>query len=80
MKKREIPINFKKVYVTTYGLQTMAITQKQAEERAVLGISLRHKITNVEIRQKRGITDITKRVAEPKLQWVEHVARQDRER
>lgn len=93
LKNRNIPINLKrKVYdacilpVSTYGLETTTLTQKSAErlrttqramERSMLGISLRDKIRNTEIRRRTKVKDIIERVAELKWRWVGHVARQD---
>lgn len=95
-KNSGIPINLKrKVFdtcilpVATYGLETMAMTKKTAErlrvmqramERAMLGITLRDRNRNEEIRQRTKVVDIIKRIAELKWQWVGHVARQDQTR
>lgn len=96
LKNSKIPINLKrKVYdtcvlpIATYGLETMAITKntanrlrvtQRAMERAMLGICLRDKIRNEEIRRRTKVTDIIKRVAELKWRWVGHVARQNSDR
>lgn len=92
-KNGDIPINLKrKVFdtcilpVATYGLETMALTKKTANqlrvmqramERTMLNISLRDRRRNEEIRQRTKVVDIVTRVAELKWQWVGHVARQD---
>lgn len=96
LKNNDIPINLKrKVYETcilpvqTYGLETMTITQKSAKllrvaqramERAMLGISLRNRVKNEEIRRRTKIPDIMQRVAHLKWQWAGHVAREDTNR
>lgn len=93
LKSQSIPINLKrKVYeacilpVTTYGLETMTLTERSAErlrttqramERAMLGISLRDRIRNEEIRKRTRVTDVMRRAAELKWRWAGHVARQD---
>jgi len=43
----------------------------------MLGISLRNKIRNEEIRRRTKVVDIMKRISESKWQWVGHVARQN---
>lgn len=92
LRDNTIPINLKrKVYdtcilpVSTYGLETVALTQINAKklrimqrgmERSMLGISLRDKIKNEEIRRRTGVKDIVERIAELKWQWTGHIARQ----
>ncbi|CAH2243373.1 jg5178 [Pararge aegeria aegeria] len=44
-------------------------------ERAMLGVSLRNKIKNVEIRRRTKVTDIAQRVAKLKWQWAGHIVR-----
>lgn len=94
--KSDISINLKKeVYdtcvlpVMTYGLETMAFTVKtinrlrvaqRAMERNMLGLRLVDRIMNDEIRRRTKLTDIIKRTAEQKWNWVGHVARQPEER
>ena len=84
LKDGTIPINLKrKVYescllpVATYGLETMTLTERslnrlrttqRAMERAMLGISLRERIRNENIRRRTGVTDVIERIA--KWQWV----------
>ena len=93
LKNKTIPINLKrKVYdtcilpVCTYGLETMSLTKKtikklgtnqRAMERNMLGITLRDKIRNTEIRRKTNIRDIVEEVAKMKWRWAGHVARYD---
>lgn len=43
-------------------------------ERIILGISLRDRIQNNEIRTKTKITDIMQRMAIFKWQWMGHIA------
>lgn len=91
LREPKIPINLKrKVYntcvlpVATYGLETASLTKgsanrlricQRAMERAMLGISLRDRIRNKEIRRRTGIMDVVERVARLKWQWAGHVAR-----
>lgn len=91
LKNNSIPINLKrKVYdtcilpVCTYGVETMSLTKKSAKklettqramERSMLGISLRDKIRNTEIRRKTKVRDIVKEVARMKWRWAGHIAR-----
>lgn len=95
-KDKKVPLHLKrKAYnscilpVITYGLETMAITRKVAEqlkvtqramERVMLGITLRDKVRNRQLRDKTKITDVIERVASLKWRWIGHVARQDSER
>ncbi|CAH2210113.1 jg2728 [Pararge aegeria aegeria] len=44
-------------------------------ERAMLGVSLRDQIRNVEIRRRTRVTDIAQRVAKLKWQWAGHIVR-----
>ncbi|KAL3287523.1 hypothetical protein HHI36_001992 [Cryptolaemus montrouzieri] len=93
LKSREVPINFKRktfetciMPVLTYGLETMTLTRayanklqvtQRAMERSMLGVSLRDKIKNEEIRRRTRVTDILRRIAELKWHWAGHVARQE---
>ncbi|CAH2243094.1 jg14115 [Pararge aegeria aegeria] len=43
--------------------------------RAMLGVSLRDQIRNVEIRRRTRVTDIAQRVAKLKWQWAGHIVR-----
>lgn len=90
LKNLAMPINLKrKVYescilpVTTYGLETTAITQKSASrlktsqramEMAMLGINLKDRVGNIEIRRRTKITDVMARIASLKWRWAGHVA------
>ncbi|CAH2210275.1 jg3087 [Pararge aegeria aegeria] len=49
-------------------IRRLRVTQR-AMERAMLGVSLRDKIRNVEIRSRTRVTDIAQRVAKLKWQW-----------
>ncbi|CAH2245611.1 jg6536 [Pararge aegeria aegeria] len=44
-------------------------------ERAMLGVSLRNQIRNVEIRRRTRVTDIAQRVAKLKWQWAGPIVR-----
>lgn len=96
LRSRDTPINLKrKVFescvlpVLTYGLETIPLTCKavnklqvtqRAMERAMLGISLRNKVPNEEIRRRTQLTDVSERVAQLKWRWAGHIARQSTER
>ncbi|CAH2267381.1 jg27564 [Pararge aegeria aegeria] len=63
----------------TYGSETWSLTMglirrlrvtQRAMERAMLGVSLRNQIRNVEIRRRTRVTDIAQRVAKLKWQWA----------
>ena len=49
-------------------------------ERALLGISLRERIHNENIRRRTGVTDVIERIAKLKWQWVGHIGRPYRKR
>ncbi|CAH2251398.1 jg6007 [Pararge aegeria aegeria] len=51
------------------------IKRVAAMERAMLGVSLRDRIRNVEIRRRTRVTDIAQRVAKLKWQWAGHIVR-----
>ncbi|KAI8421549.1 hypothetical protein MSG28_009582 [Choristoneura fumiferana] len=48
---------------------------QRAMERAMLGVSLRDRIRNEEIRRRTRVTDIAKRISSLKWQWAGHIAR-----
>lgn len=91
LRQPKIPVNLKrKVYdtcilpVATYGLETVTLTMNSANrlrvcqramERAMLGVSLRDRIRNVDIRRRTGVCDVVERVAKLKWQWAGHLAR-----
>ena len=68
----------------TYGTETWSLTAglinklrvtQRAMERAMLGVSLRDKIRNEEIRRRTKVTDIALKVSKLKWQWAGHIAR-----
>ncbi|KAI8424369.1 hypothetical protein MSG28_002896 [Choristoneura fumiferana] len=70
--------------VMTYGSETWALTMglmrklkvtQRAMERAMLGVSLRDRIRNDDIRSRTKVTDIARRIAKLKWQWAGHIAR-----
>lgn len=70
--------------VMTYGSETWSLTMglirrlkvtQRAMERAMLGVSLRDRIRNEEIRRRTKVTDIARRIAQLKWQWAGHIAR-----
>lgn len=89
--KSDIPMCLKrKVFdqcvlpVLTYGSETLTLTQKtvnkiritqRAMERSMLGVTLRDKIRNEELRRKTKITDAIERITHLKWNWAGHVAR-----
>ncbi|CAK1604107.1 unnamed protein product [Parnassius mnemosyne] len=87
----DIPQNLKtKLYnqcvlpVMTYGTETWSFTAgrmrklkvaQRAMERAMLGVSLRDKLRNEDIRSRTRVTDIAQRISKLKWQWAGHIAR-----
>jgi len=70
--------------VLTYGAETLTITKasanklrvaQRAMERAMLGVSLRDRMTNEWIRQQTKVTDVMERIASLKWNWAGHIAR-----
>ena len=68
----------------TYGSETWSLTTglvkklkvaQRAMERAMLGISLRDRIRNEEIRRRIKVLDIAQRISKLKWQWIGHIAR-----
>ncbi|CAH2263450.1 jg13909 [Pararge aegeria aegeria] len=55
-------------------IRRLRVTQR-VMERAMLGVSLRDRIRNVEIRRRTRVTDIVQRVAKLKWQWAGHIVR-----
>jgi hypothetical protein len=90
-KNKRLPINLKrKVFETcvlpviTYGVETMTLSQRNADklrttqramEREILGVSLRDRIRNEDIRARTGLTDVVARAASLKWRWAGHVVR-----
>ncbi|CAG9124695.1 unnamed protein product [Plutella xylostella] len=68
--------------VMTYGAETwslgllnrLRVTQR-AMKRAMLGLSLRDRIRNEEIRRRTKVTDMAYQVSKLKCQWAGHIAR-----
>ncbi|XP_072938941.1 uncharacterized protein [Epargyreus clarus] len=70
--------------VMTYGAETWSFTvglirrlkvAQRAMERAMLGISLRDRIRNEEIRRRTKVTDIALKIRKLKWQWAGHIVR-----
>ncbi|KAI8420615.1 hypothetical protein MSG28_007859 [Choristoneura fumiferana] len=70
--------------VMTYGAETWSLTvgllerlkvTQRAMERAMLGVSLRDRIRNTEIRRRTKVTDIAGKICKLKWQWAGHIAR-----
>ena len=68
----------------TYGAETWSFTMglisklsivQRAMERAMLGVSLRDRLRNEEIRRRTKVTDIAQRISKLKWQWAGHIAR-----
>jgi hypothetical protein len=55
-------------------IRRLNVTQR-AMERAMLGVSLRDRIRNDEIRKRTKVTEIARRIADLKWQWARHIAR-----
>lgn len=75
--------------VLTYGIQTMTLTKQsmlklqvtqRSMERAMLGISLRDKVRNEDIRRRSKVEDIAQAILSTKWSWAGHVARLSEER
>ncbi|CAH2242150.1 jg25564 [Pararge aegeria aegeria] len=60
--------------VVNYGPHKKTQTHS-AGDGAMLGVSLRDQIRNVEIRRRTRVTDIARRVAKLKWQWAGHIVR-----
>ncbi|CAB3231006.1 unnamed protein product [Arctia plantaginis] len=70
--------------VMAYGTETWSLTMglirklrvaQRAMERAMLGVSLRDRIRNEEIRRRTKVIDIAQRISALKWQWAGHIAR-----
>ena len=70
--------------VATYGLETVALSKSNMErlkvmeramERRMLGISLRDRVRNEEMRRRTKVTEIAERIATLKWRWAGHIAR-----
>jgi hypothetical protein len=91
MKNPSVPVCLKKkvfesciLPVMTYGMETVTLNQLSAEklrvcqramERCILGLSLRDRVRNVEIRGRTKLTDAVTKIARQKWQWAGHIAR-----
>ena len=73
----------------TYGAETWSFTAslihrlkvtQRAMERAMLGISLRDRIRNDEIRRRTQVTDIALKICKLKWQWAGHIVRRTDDR
>ncbi|KAI8430300.1 hypothetical protein MSG28_000610 [Choristoneura fumiferana] len=87
----DIPLNLKRrcfeqcvLPVLVYGAETWTLTQKvihklqvtqSAMERAMLGISLRDRFRNTEIRRRTRLTDIARVITQRKWKWAGHICR-----
>lgn len=70
--------------VLTYGAETLTLTRRtihkirvaqRAMERSMLGISLRDRVPNHEIRRRTRVVDAIERITTLKWNWAGHVAR-----
>lgn len=70
--------------VLTYGAETLTLTKNTANkirvaqrsmERAMLGLSLRDRVPNAEVRRRSGVTDAITRILTLKWNWAGHLAR-----
>jgi hypothetical protein len=59
----------------TIGLIRRLNVTQRAMERAMLGVSLRDRIRNDEIRKRTKVADIARWIADLKWQWAGHIAR-----
>ncbi|CAG9834409.1 unnamed protein product [Diabrotica balteata] len=60
--------------LTKAAATKLRVTQRRME-RSTLGITLRDRITNEDIRRRTGVTDIIKKIARLKWRWAGHIAR-----
>ena len=69
-----------------YGLETAALTQRQAAEletaelkmlRFSLGVTRKDRIRNEHIRGTAGVKRLGEKLREARLRWYEHVCRRD---
>ena len=73
---------------TVYGLETVAVTKKQAEEmevaemkmlRFAIGVTRKDKIRNEYIRSTLRVERLEMKMRESRLRWYGHVVRRDQE-
>ena len=90
-----MPVKLKvKIYCTVvrpvliYGSETWALRRKEEAKlertemrmlRWIMGISLRERLENDEIRRRAGVMKITEVIRESRLRWFGHVLRMDDE-
>lgn len=91
MKSKELSMNIKrKAFNTcilpciTYGCETWSLTAQhrdklskcqRAMERSMLGVKLRDRIQNSDIRSKTKVCDILARIDQQKWRWTGHMLR-----
>lgn len=89
--RANIPIHLKRkafnqciLPVLTYGAETLTLTKATAEklrvtqrrmERSMIGLTLRDRVRNEEIRRRTGVDDIIQRITKQKWRWAGHIAR-----
>lgn len=89
--RADIPISLKRktfnqcvLPVLTYDAETLTLTKisikklqttQRKMERAMIGLTLRDRIRNEEIRRRTGFRDIIERIARLKWKWTGHIAR-----
>lgn len=95
-KSKEISIKIKKktfdtciLPAITYGCETWALTKLHREklarcqrsmERSMLGLKLKDKVRNADIRHKTKLTDILVRIDQLKWRWTGHMLRCKKEK
>lgn len=89
--KSDMPISLKRktfntciLPVITYGAETLTLTKatitklqvaQRKMERAMIGVSLRDRVRNEDLRRRTGVQDIIERITRLKWRWAGHVAR-----
>nr|XP_013189558.1 unnamed protein product [Amyelois transitella] len=70
--------------VLTYGAETWVTTQEVIHklgvaqrhmERKIVGVCLKDRVTNKDLRRRSKVTDVGRRVAKLKWEWAGHIAR-----
>lgn len=70
--------------VMTYGAETLTLTVASAKklritqrkmERSMIGVSLRDRVRNEDLRARTGVTDVIYQIAKLKWNWAGHIAR-----
>ena len=67
------------IFITSKKAEKLRVAQR-AMERAMLGISLRDRVRNEQVRRLSKVEDVIERIAKAKWQWAGHVARGDQEK